>query len=136
MGQIENTCRRCPKTEKKTNQKQGTLLLPPPERLLSPDQPTPEDPLLPEPSETDPESTWPVCRFSDLRRSTSACPTCLLSPTRTSPSRLSTLSTRDGLHALSLLPGVGRYHPALLRRTCSLRGKILDHVEAPNVRML
>merc|ERR1711937_1131825 len=35
-----------------------------------------------------------------------------------------------------LLPGVGRYHPALLRRTCSLRGKILDHVEAPNVRML
>merc|ERR1711924_131924 len=104
MGQIENTCRRCPKTEKKTNQKQGTLLLPPPERLLSPDQPTPEDPLSPEPSETDPESTWPVCRFSDLRRSTSACPTCLLSPTRPSPSRLSTLSTRDGPLWLSSPP--------------------------------
>merc|ERR1712176_490309 len=87
-----------------TKRKQLTLLSCPPERLLSPDQPTPEDPLLPEPSETDPESTWPVCRFSDLRRSTSACPTCLLSPTRISPSRLSTLSTRDGRHALSSPP--------------------------------
>merc|ERR1711937_812945 len=56
------------------------------------------------PSETDPESTWPVCRSSDQRRSTSAYPTCHLSLTKTSPSRLSTLSTRDGLRVSSSPP--------------------------------
>merc|ERR1711916_141372 len=32
-------------------------------------------------------------------------------------------------------PGGGRHQPALLRRPCSLREQVLDHVEAPHVRM-
>ena len=43
-------------------------------------------------------------RFSSQRRSTSACPTCQTSPTRRSPSRLTTLLETDGPHSLSSPP--------------------------------
>merc|ERR1711904_60405 len=85
-------------------QQPRTPLLCPPERPSSPDQPTPES-LLSEPSETDLE---PPCleasRFSSQRRSTSACPTCQTSPTRRSPSRLTTLLETGGPHSWSSPP--------------------------------
>merc|ERR1711904_587068 len=43
-------------------------------------------------------------RFSSQRRSTSACPTRQTSPTRRSPSRLTTLLETDGPHSLSSPP--------------------------------
>merc|ERR1712241_107347 len=91
------------------NNKQQPLtpLLCPPERPSSPDQPTPES-LLSEPSETDLE---PPCleasRFSSQRRSTRACPTCQTSPTRRSPSRLTTLNQNVLSKEIETHVGVG-----------------------------
>merc|ERR1711937_573758 len=101
---IRELCRRSTNQRNTCQQQPTTPLLCPPERPSSPDQPTPES-LLSEPSETDLE---PPCleasRFSSQRRSTSACPTCQTSPTRRSPSRLTTLLETDGPHSLSSPP--------------------------------